>query len=209
MGRLHQFVQQQEPYFAERIDPRNLYLVFIVEPQQSLERIKAKSGAFLVSAFHSRFEQEKISEVNPDIPINDHHTLRTGTVIQRRAGRLPGRPLLRQVVILQMTYSTPNDFAAIALSALNGASIAVSFQAGESGSDGVGIVVFAVTVILCPSVAGYLYTRSRNVVLYPVTVLVGLIIVVPSVEMDSHPTFWVANTTLLYGSVACLAFFAG
>ena len=148
-------------------------------------------------------------EVNPDVPIYDHHTLRTGTVIQLRAGRLPGRPLLRQVVILQMTCSAPKDFAAIALYSLTGAGIAASFLAGEIGSDALGIVAIAVTTILCPSVAGYLPTRSRNVVLNPVTVLVGLIIVVPSVEMDSHPTFWMDNTTLVYGSVACLAFFAG
>ena len=122
---------------------------------------------------------------------------------------MPGRPLLRQVIVLQMTYPTPKDFAAIALSALTGAGIAVSFLAGESGSNALGIVVFAVTMILCPSFAGYMSTRSRNVVPYPAAVLVGLIIVVPSVEMDSHPAFWVANTTLIYGSVACLAFFAG
>ncbi len=75
MGRLYQFVQQEKPYFAERIDPRNLYQVFVVEPQQSPERIRAQSGAFLVSAFHSRFEQERILEVNSHIPVYDHLTL--------------------------------------------------------------------------------------------------------------------------------------
>ena len=75
MGRLYQLVQQEKPYFAERIDPRDFYQVFIVEPQQSLERMRAQSGAFLVSAFHRRFEEEKILEVNPDIPIYDHHIL--------------------------------------------------------------------------------------------------------------------------------------
>ena len=34
---------------------------FVVEPQQFLERIRAQAGAFLVSAFHQRFEMEKIS----------------------------------------------------------------------------------------------------------------------------------------------------
>ena len=108
-----------------------------------------------------------------------------------------------------MTYSTSKDFAAIALFSLTGAGIAASFLAGEIGSDALGIVAIAVTMILCPSVAGYLSTMSRYVVLYPVTVLVCLIIVVPSVEMNSHPTFLVPNTTLIYGSVTCLAFFAG
>ena len=75
MGRLYQLIQQEKPYFAERIDPKNFYQVFVVEPQQSLERIRAQAGAFLVSAFHRRFEQEKILEVNPHIPVYDHLTL--------------------------------------------------------------------------------------------------------------------------------------
>ncbi len=75
MGRLYQLVQQEKPYFAERIDPRDLYKVFIVEPQQSLERIRAQSSAFLVSAFHRRFEETKILEVNPHIPVYDHYVL--------------------------------------------------------------------------------------------------------------------------------------
>ena len=108
-----------------------------------------------------------------------------------------------------MTYPTPKDFAAIALSTLTGAGIAVSFLASESSSNAFSIVVFAITMILCPSVAGYLSTRSRNVVPYPAAVLVGLIIVVPSVEMDSHPAFWVVNAAPIYCGVACLAFFAG
>ena len=75
MGRLYQLVQQEKPYFAERIEPKNLYQVFVVEPQQSLERIRSQSGAFLVSAFHRRFEQEKILETNPNIPVYDHRVL--------------------------------------------------------------------------------------------------------------------------------------
>ncbi len=75
MGRLYQLIQQEKPYFAERIEPRNFYQVFVVEPQQSLERIRSQSGSFLVSAFHRRFEQEKILEVNPNIPVYDHHVL--------------------------------------------------------------------------------------------------------------------------------------
>ena len=59
-----------------------------------------------------------------------------------------------------MAYPTPKDLAAIALSALTGAGIAVSFLAGESGSDALSIVVFAITMILCPSIAGYLSTRN-------------------------------------------------
>ena len=72
MQRLYQRVSLEKPYFEERIDPRDLYRVFVVEPMQSFERIRAQSGAFLVSAFHERFERSRILQWNPDIPIYDH-----------------------------------------------------------------------------------------------------------------------------------------
>ena len=75
MGRLYQLVQQEKPYFAERVDPRSLFQVFVAEPQQTNERIRAQSGAFLVSAFHRRFEIEKILEKKPPIPLYDYHIL--------------------------------------------------------------------------------------------------------------------------------------
>ena len=75
MGRLYQLVQQEKPYFAERIDSRSFYQVFVVEPQKAHERIRAQSGAFLVSAYHRRFEIENILDVNPLIPVYDHHKL--------------------------------------------------------------------------------------------------------------------------------------
>ena len=74
-GRLYQLIQQEKPYFAERINPKDLYKVFVVEPQQNLERIRAQSGAFLVSAFHERFESEDVLEGNNAIPIYDHYRL--------------------------------------------------------------------------------------------------------------------------------------
>jgi hypothetical protein len=73
--RLHIMVQQEKPYFDERIDPRDLYRVFVVEPQQSSERIRAQSGAFLVSAFHERFEREKIANLVKGIPVYAHYKL--------------------------------------------------------------------------------------------------------------------------------------
>ena len=60
MGRLYQLIRQEKPYFAERINPKDLYKVFVVEPQQSSERVRAQSGAFLVSAFHERFERGEV-----------------------------------------------------------------------------------------------------------------------------------------------------
>ena len=34
--------------------------MFLVEPQQSVERLRAQSGAFLISAFHERLERSQI-----------------------------------------------------------------------------------------------------------------------------------------------------
>ena len=85
MGRLYQLIQTEKPYFINRIDPRDLYRVLIVEPQRSVERIRAQTGAFLVSAFHERFEREKVLELKPDLPIYAHHIM---TVPGRRKSRI-------------------------------------------------------------------------------------------------------------------------
>ena len=76
MVRLYHFIRQEKPHFQERIDPRDLFRVFVVEPQRSFERIRAQSGAFLISAFHERFEPDKILEWNDGIPIYDHYALK-------------------------------------------------------------------------------------------------------------------------------------
>ena len=72
---LYQMIQQEKPYFDERIDQRDLYRVFVVEPQQSSERIRAQSGAFLLSAFHERFERAHIEEQIAGIPVFAHYLL--------------------------------------------------------------------------------------------------------------------------------------
>ena len=74
--RLNQFINQEKPYFADRIDPRDLYRVFVVEPRQSFERIRSQSGAFLLSAFHERFERNEILSWNEDIPVYDYYPLK-------------------------------------------------------------------------------------------------------------------------------------
>ena len=73
MEQLVQLIRSEKPYFASRIDPRDFYRVIIVEPQQSPERIRAQSGAFLVSAFHERFEPGEILQWNPRIPVYAHY----------------------------------------------------------------------------------------------------------------------------------------
>ncbi len=72
---LYQLIRQEKPYFEERIDPREFYQVFVVEPQQSSERLRAQAGAFLVSAFHERFERNEILKWNKDIPVYAHYKL--------------------------------------------------------------------------------------------------------------------------------------
>ena len=57
MRRLYHLIRQEKPFFEKRIDPRDFFRVFVVEPQQSFERVRAQSGAFLISAFHERFER--------------------------------------------------------------------------------------------------------------------------------------------------------
>ena len=72
MDVLYEQIQQEKYNFKERIDPRDFFRVFVVEPQQSFDRIRVQSGAFLISAYHERFERNEILKVNPDIPVYDH-----------------------------------------------------------------------------------------------------------------------------------------
>ena len=72
MGRLYHLIRQERPHFMKRIDPRHYFHVFVVEPLQSFERIRAQSGAFLISAFHERFERDEVLTSNAQIPLYDH-----------------------------------------------------------------------------------------------------------------------------------------
>ena len=74
MIRLYDLIRQEKPFFEEKIDPRDFYRVFIVEPQQSFARIRAQAGVFLVSAFHERFERSEVLGWNSGIPIYGHTT---------------------------------------------------------------------------------------------------------------------------------------
>ena len=75
MHRLYQLIRQEKPHFEERIDPKDFFRVFIAEPKRSFERIRAQAGAFIISAFHERFEREDVLQHNKDIPVYDHYTL--------------------------------------------------------------------------------------------------------------------------------------
>ena len=75
LRRLYHYIRQEKPQFEKLIDPRHLLQVFIVEPKQSFERIRAQEGAFLISAFHERFEREQIQERVNSIPVYRHETI--------------------------------------------------------------------------------------------------------------------------------------
>lgn len=75
MGRLYHYIKQEKPYFKERIEMRDLFRVFVVEPKQSFERIRVQSGAFLISTFHQRFETQEIQKRNKTIPVYHHYSI--------------------------------------------------------------------------------------------------------------------------------------
>ena len=72
---LYYIIGQENANFRERIDLRDLFRVFVVEPQRMFERIRAQSGAFLISAFHERFERDEVLRLNENIPIYLHYQL--------------------------------------------------------------------------------------------------------------------------------------
>ena len=73
MRHLYHFIRQEKPYFEELINVEDLFRVLIVEPQQFSERIRVQSGAFLLSAFHERFERDEILAFNSQTPIYYHY----------------------------------------------------------------------------------------------------------------------------------------
>ena len=75
MTKLYHLIGIEKPHFERRINPRDLFRVFVVEPQQSVERLRAQSGAFLISAFHDRFERDQVVRWNGSIPTYVHHSL--------------------------------------------------------------------------------------------------------------------------------------
>lgn len=60
LTRLNHFISQEKPRWKDRIEMRDLFKVMVVEPQRSFERLRANSGAFMLSAFHERFEQWEV-----------------------------------------------------------------------------------------------------------------------------------------------------
>ncbi len=76
MARLVQSVRLENPSFEERIDPHDLFRIFIVEPRRSIERIRSQSGAFLLSAFHECFDEKEVNAISKDILIYHQYTFK-------------------------------------------------------------------------------------------------------------------------------------
>ena len=72
---LYQLINREKPYFEERISVGDLFRVIAIEPQQTSDRIRVQSGAFLASAYHQRFEREEILRLNDRIPVYAHYPL--------------------------------------------------------------------------------------------------------------------------------------
>jgi len=98
MNRLYHLIRAEKPHFAEKIDIRDLYKVFVVEPQHSLERIRAQSGAFLVSAFHERLESAEVWRKVKGIPV--HHNYALKVPVDCKAG------LIQDLALLNITQET-------------------------------------------------------------------------------------------------------
>ena len=75
MDRLYQKIREGKPHFEKRIDMKDLYGVFVFEPQQQNERVRAQSSAFLVSAFQEHFDLPKGMEWNGGVRPYGHYTL--------------------------------------------------------------------------------------------------------------------------------------
>ena len=96
--RLYHLIGREKPHFMRRIEPRDFFRVFVVEPEQSFQRIRAQSGAFLVSAAHERYEPNAVLEWNPDIPVYDHYEFRVPAGLKER--------ILRELRLLNVTRET-------------------------------------------------------------------------------------------------------
>ena len=97
-GHLYSIIRQERSAFEDRIDIRDLFRVFVVEPQQMFERIRAQSGAFLLSAFHERFERDDILRLNRGTPMYSHYVW--------RVPKAQKQPIIDDLRLLNVTRET-------------------------------------------------------------------------------------------------------
>lgn len=72
---LYHNIGYEKPHFRPEIHVDDFWRVFLVEPQRTFERIRAQSGAFLISAFQKALTPEEIQKQNRP-PFNTHRILR-------------------------------------------------------------------------------------------------------------------------------------
>ena len=63
LTRLSHFIAQEKPYWEHRIDPKDFFRVLFVEPQRRFARLRAHSGAFIMSAYHETFAKNDVRQV--------------------------------------------------------------------------------------------------------------------------------------------------
>ena len=95
---LYAIVREEKPHYEERIDLKHLYGVYVVEPELSFERVRAHSGGFLISAFHERFEPDRILEWNSEIPVYSHFQVKVPAKEKRN--------ILDELQLLNVTRET-------------------------------------------------------------------------------------------------------
>ena len=71
----HSMLENESRSLSDRVGLRDLFRVYVLEPQQMFGRTKAQSGAFLISAFHERLERDEILQWNREIPVYGHYKL--------------------------------------------------------------------------------------------------------------------------------------
>lgn len=59
--RLHHFIAREKPYFEIRFKAIDFFRVIIVEPRRTFDRLRAQSGAVMLSAHHKRFEAPTVA----------------------------------------------------------------------------------------------------------------------------------------------------
>lgn len=98
MRKLYHLIGEEKSHFQRRIDPRDLFRVFVVQPRQTFERLSVQSGAFFISAFHERFEQDVIRRWNDRIPVYEHFVLTVPAKFKQE--------IMAELRILNMTRDT-------------------------------------------------------------------------------------------------------
>ena len=116
--RLHHFIAREKPYFEVRFDPVDFFRVVIVEPRRTFPRLRAQSGAVMLSAKHENFEPtrvkcvvDKLGQTNLDEYVKSPYVHVTLTVPHGVKCKI--RKQLRRLNVNEYTVMTGLDAAAM------------------------------------------------------------------------------------------------